>query len=685
MSSALSWAMRGGLALLLVMPLVVTFQTIFPYVVGKSLYARGLIEILVALWLVLVIWDRSYLPQRSWVLFAFYGYVLVALIAGALGVNWMRSLWSTYERMTGVWDLMHWFLLVVVASAVLRTPQQWRWLLNINLGVGLVLAVVALGQTVGVRLLPTVLPRCDVDATLGNPSYLGAVMSVMVLVAVGMLAQSFAPTTEDGTAPPPSPSPRRRRAHRPPQGASAQQRWGVLALRLFWGVTAVLCLLTLYQTGTRGGMLGLVAGAVAMPLGVLLLGNRKALKPLAVGGGALILGVMALFALDRSVGLPWALRCREATVGARAAGLAEGVRTGGAMANASLATRVLSAGYVLQAVRERPLLGWGPENYIVPFTRFVEPRFFQYGAEVFDQAHNKVLEELATKGIVGLLSYLALWGALVWAVVRRRRPPREEVLAYAILGALAGYFVQNLFLFDTPGMMLQWAILVGWVVAQERPPADTARPADDTPKPLLSSPLLRGGVAVLVGGALVFSLIFLNYRVFDSARYVVRAVAEPRPIGERLALAERGVETFPPLANLGRALVFEAFLSEWPRLPPEERMRVFTFIVTQGDQALQEDPRDFRILADLVYLLQMTAGAPEQVQQVEPLLQRLRHLGPGRLETHQLLANQELLKGNYEEALKIVDAFVAQAPTTANRFASIRRAAEEGLNNRQAQ
>ena len=81
-----------------------------------------------------------------------------------------------------------------------------------------------------------------------------------------------------------------------------------------------------------------------------------------------------------------------------------------------------------------------------------------------------MLEELATKGALGTLSYGAMWAVLVWAIVRRRREPRDEVLTYTILGALAGYFAQNLFLFDTPAMLLQWALLVSWVVSQEKAP-----------------------------------------------------------------------------------------------------------------------------------------------------------------------------------------------------------------------
>ncbi|GBD11304.1 hypothetical protein HRbin23_00962 [bacterium HR23] len=671
MSAVLAGGIRVGLALLLLMPLVVTFQTLFPYVVGKALYARGLIEILTAFWVVLVVWNRSYRPQRSWVLLAFYGYLLVALIASALGVNFTRSLWSTYERMMGVWDLVHWFLLAVVASAVLRTPQQWLYLLNINLGVGLVLSVVAIAQVLGVRLLPWVLQRCDVDATLGNPSYLGAVLTVMVLLAVGLLARSFAPS--EGAVSPPTPSHRRRGRRGTPEPAPPN-RWQVHALRAFWGLTALLCLIALYQTGTRGGMLGLMAGAVAMPLGVILFGNRLALKPLAVGGGAVLVGVALLFALDRTVGLPWAVRCPEHTVGARATAL---VRSESPGTQASLATRLLSAGYSVRAMAERPLLGWGPENYIVPFTRYVEPRFFQYGAEVFDQAHNKVLEELATKGIVGIVFYLALWGALVWAVVHRRRPPREEALAYAVLGALVGYFVQNLFLFDTPAMMLQWALLVAWVAAQERP--GEGEPAPEAERaPLVANGFARGVVVLFTTAVLIFSLTFLNYRAFAGASLAARAVAEPLSVGERIALARQSFSTFPPLAGTARWFIFEALISQWPRLSPEDRQRVFTFILEEGDRGMRQDPRDYRLLSGLVFFFQR-AGGSEAVEQIEPLLQRLRELGPGRLETHQLMANQELLRGNYQGALNIIDAFTAQAPARAPSFAVLRQAAEAGL------
>ena len=54
---------------------------------------------------------------------------------------------------------------------------------------------------------------------------------------------------------------------------------------------------------------------------------------------------------------------------------------------------------------------------------------------------------------------------------RGRRRLRSELLTYAVLGALAGYFAQNRFLFDTPATAIYRVFLVAWVSAQEREPA----------------------------------------------------------------------------------------------------------------------------------------------------------------------------------------------------------------------
>ena len=88
LNKSLLCGIRVGLFLVLLTPLAVTGtfpfpgrETLFPFVVGKAIYARSLIEIVFAGWIVLGLRDPTYRPVRSWVLTVFGVYVLVALAA----------------------------------------------------------------------------------------------------------------------------------------------------------------------------------------------------------------------------------------------------------------------------------------------------------------------------------------------------------------------------------------------------------------------------------------------------------------------------------------------------------------------------------------------------------------------------------------------------------------------------
>ena len=66
-----------------------------------------------------------------------------------------------------------------------------------------------------------------------------------------------------------------------------------------------------------------------------------------------------------------------------------------------------------------------------------------------------------------------------------------------------------------------------------------------------------------------------------------------------------------------------------------------------------------RVFCDLV-LRQDPATLP----MVEPLLERIREIAPERVQTHVLLAEQEIIKGNPEEALRIAEEYQSRVPGT---------------------
>ena len=183
-------ASRLGILLVLLMPLVVTSSTLFPFIVGKAIYARIMIEVTFGAWVVLVLVAPEHRPKRSWILIAFGVWLVASIIAGYAGVSLQRSLWSTYERMQGIIDLAHWAGFVLVAGSVFRSVNDWKWLLSINLGVSLFASILGLGQNFDI-FESNLFTAGRIASTLGNATYFGAYTMVNIFAVWGRISTSL--------------------------------------------------------------------------------------------------------------------------------------------------------------------------------------------------------------------------------------------------------------------------------------------------------------------------------------------------------------------------------------------------------------------------------------------------------------------------------------------------------------
>ena len=116
-------------------------------------------------------------------------------MAAVFGINFERSLWSTYERMQGLVDTAHWFVLTVVLVSVVRTAPQWHAVLGMNVAVSVAVAVLAIGRFHGLPLpyLGDVAERSwQIAASFGNSTQLGNYALLNSFLAAGMAAWSFA-------------------------------------------------------------------------------------------------------------------------------------------------------------------------------------------------------------------------------------------------------------------------------------------------------------------------------------------------------------------------------------------------------------------------------------------------------------------------------------------------------------
>ena len=207
------------------------------------------------------------------------------------------------------------------------------------------------------------------SATTGNPTFLGAYMQAIALLAAGYLVRSWCAASPASS--PPGAAPRKRRKSRRRASPPA---------RLFWGVTLVCAICALALTGAVGAA-GLM---LALALGVRAAGSA---------GGDAYQPAFDNILLERATSVE---------------------RIGN-----TLAPRLRNWRSGLLAFAERPLLGWGTGNYFAGSARHISAR--EQGNQVNDHAHNVPMVEAATKGIAGLAAYLLLWGLTAAAVLRRVR------------------------------------------------------------------------------------------------------------------------------------------------------------------------------------------------------------------------------------------------------------------------
>jgi len=100
---------------------------------------------------------------------------------------------------------------------------------------------------------------------------------------------------------------------------------------------------------------------------------------------------------------------------------------------------------------ERPILGWGQENFEIVFNKhFPAPIFKDSGSQIwFDRAHNVIFDVGVTTGFAGLISYLSIFAVAVIFLIKKYNSDRIFSGSILFVVLLFAYLVQNLFVFDT--------------------------------------------------------------------------------------------------------------------------------------------------------------------------------------------------------------------------------------------
>ena len=100
----------------------------------------------------------------------------------------------------------------------------------------------------------------------------------------------------------------------------------------------------------------------------------------------------------------------------------------------------------------------------------------------------------------------------------------------------------------------------------------------------------------------------------------------------------------------------------------EERFQALSLVTRELSEGLELEPKGFPLMVSAVLVL---CQDPTTLPMVEPLLERIREIAPERVQTHVLLAEQELIEGNPEEALRIAEEYQSRVPGTEWFFSEV--------------
>ncbi len=120
----------------------------------------------------------------------------------------------------------------------------------------------------------------------------------------------------------------------------------------------------------------------------------------------------------------------------------------------------------LQALKEKPILGWGPENFAIGFDKYYDstlPYLAKNPNEWWDRAHNIFLDLSVCNGLLFTIIYFSFFGILFFKLFKKRGDNAEnKISSHAILSTFLGYFITLLFGFDSVSTYIVFFFIVGY-------------------------------------------------------------------------------------------------------------------------------------------------------------------------------------------------------------------------------
>ena len=534
-----------GLWAVLLIPFIVSNNMFFPFITGKNFLWRIIVEIILALWIYLAYVKPEYRPKLSWISISVGIFVAVMLVADIFAVNPAKAFWSNFERMDGWVTLIHLLAYLLVFGSMMKTEKLWLWFFRSSVFAGFIMSFYVLNEW-----LKNGTER--VSITLGNPIYVAVYFLFNFFLVLILLYKDVIIKTLS--------NPNRLKA--------------ILGNWFFYVyiILAALFVFDIWRTGTRGVIIGLVGGLIISGLITAILERSdKLVRKSSIG----LLIVIALL-----IGGFFAVKdtkfVKSSSTLERLSQISWSNMTGQGQA------RQYVWPMAIKGFQEKPILGWGQDGFNYVFNKYYDPRMYSQ-EQWFDRAHNMPLDMLVAGGILGLISYLFIFIAAL-VVIWKRRQELGITDAALLLGLLAGYFAQNLFVFDNLVSYIYFFVILSYIYSKDMENKNMLSKEDTGKHPFQKIVNMEVANYIVVPIILVVfagTVYFVNWRPFNANTNLIGSLRQNK---EGLA---KNLEYF------NKALSYNSF--------GDAEIREQLLNVTQQVVPSQVDPKVKEAFASLAY------------------------------------------------------------------------------------
>ena len=326
----------------------------------------------------------------------------------------------------------------------------------------------------------------------------------------------------------------------------------------------------------------------------------------------------------------------------------------------------------LTAFRDRPLLGWGPENFRIAHDRYLDNQLYldeNIGEVWFDRAHNLVVDTLVSVGSVGALAFLAVLLFFLRTIVRAQKRGLLAPLEAQLLGILPfAHALQLQTSFDTVTTYVLVGLVAGYGLFLERELARADRvsgPPDA--KPSVASKVFGGALALAALAGFWFGAVKEYAR--QDALFELFATEETVAQTERIGRTLEGPPRFEMIRLPSSSLV-KGTLEQLPRVAEAERAALLSATRTELDlyasayeRYLLRVREDYRARMNYVHLLLLkTTFGENRLADAKAIIEDSYRLSPENPLTYALHALAELYGGNVAGAREKAQEMLALNP-----------------------